>query len=62
MRLLGYQKPRILESYEGYQDLEAKNGTKLHYLNQSKYISARNESGGTKKKSVFTIRLKNTCP
>jgi len=34
-----------LESYEGNQALEAKNGAKLHYLNPSKYIPARNESG-----------------
>ena len=35
-------------SHEGNQSLEDKNGTKLHYLNQSQYIPCRNESGATK--------------
>lgn len=36
------------ESYEGNQALEAKNETKLHYLNQSKYMPTRNESRAAK--------------
>ena len=49
------------DSYEGYQALEARNDTKLHYLNQSKYILARNESGAAKIQVFSTRRLKNTC-
>ena len=48
------------ESYEGEQAFEAKNDTKLHYLNQYKYIPARNESGAAKIQVFSTRRLKNT--
>ena len=57
---LDFQAQGNLESYEGYQALEAKNGNKLHYLNQCNYIPAKNESGAAKIQVFSTRRLRNT--
>lgn len=49
------------DSYEVYQDLEAKNGTKLHYLNKFKNIPTINECGALKIQVFSTRRLRNSC-
>ena len=45
---LGMENTKEKKSYKENKALEAKNGTKLHYLNQFKDIHARNESGAAK--------------